>query len=138
MNYSTKGMICELPLISDKSGNLSVGEFLKHIPFLPRRYFVITDVPSDQVRGAHAHKECQQFLVCVTGSCSVVMDDGAKQNEILLDCPNKGLYLAPMIWSTQHKYSKNAVLLVFASDYYDEADYIRDYAQFQELSGLEI
>lgn len=124
-----------LPFFEDMRGNLSVGEFPKEIPFTPRRYFLVFDVPSTDVRGEHAHRKCHQFLICVKGSCSVVIDDGKSRGEIMLTNPYTGLYLSPMVWSIQYKYSADAVLLVFASDYYDSTDYIRDYDQFlAELS----
>jgi dTDP-4-dehydrorhamnose 3,5-epimerase-like enzyme len=124
------------PLINDLRGNLSVGEFEKEIPFLPKRYFTVFGVPSKEVRGEHAHKECHQFLLCLSGSCNVLVDDGMQREEFLLDAPNKGIYLPPMTWGVQYKYSDDAVLLVFASDYYDADDYIRTYSEFKELSGL--
>lgn len=123
----------ELPLVKDMRGDLSVGEFERSVPFAPRRYFLVFDVPSGRVRGEHAHKQCHQFLVCIKGSCAVVADDGVHRQEILLDRPNKGVHLPPMIWGTQYKYSADAVLLVFASHFYDSNDYIRDYESFLEL-----
>jgi dTDP-4-dehydrorhamnose 3,5-epimerase-like enzyme len=90
----------------------------------------VYDVESKEVRGEHAHKQCHQFLICVNGSCSVVVDDGTKRQEILLDRPGLGLYIPPMIWATQYKHSPDAVLLVFASEIYDPEDYIRDYQEF--------
>lgn len=119
-----------LKLVKDMRGDLSVGEFTRDIPFVPKRYFLVFNVPSEKTRGEHAHYQCQQFLICVKGSCAVVVDDGKTRKEILLDSPQKGLYLPPMTWGIQYKYSADAVLLVYASDYYDAADYIRDYAQF--------
>ncbi|MES1981094.1 MAG: WxcM-like domain-containing protein [Pseudomonadota bacterium] len=126
----TKVKVHELPLVKDLRGNLSVGEFGRGVPFSPQRYFLVFDVPSSKVRGEHAHKRCHQFLVCIKGSCAVVADDGFHRQEILLDRPNKGVHLPPMKWGVQYKYSTDAVLLVFASDYYDAEDYIRDYDQF--------
>jgi len=123
----------EFPFIKDMRGNLSVGEFERSVPFIPRRYFMVMDVPNREVRGEHAHHICQQFLICVKGSCAVVADDGKSRQEFLLDRPNMGLYMSPMIWGTQYKYSDDAVLLVFASDYYDSEDYIRDYSEFMSL-----
>lgn len=125
----------ELPHIEDMRGSLSVGEFERSVPFRPKRYFLVFDVPSREVRGEHAHRACQQFLICVKGGCSVVADDGKQRREYLLDRPDLGLYLPPMVWGTQYKYSGDAVLLVFASDYYDPADYIRDYGEFRALAG---
>lgn len=123
----------ELPYIEDMRGSLSVGEFDRSIPFLPKRYFLVFDVPSREIRGEHAHRSCHQFLVCVKGSCMVVADDGKCRREFLLDRPNLGIYLPPMVWGTQYKYTGDAVLLVFASDYYDPDDYIRDYREFEAL-----
>lgn len=125
----------ELPHIRDMRGSLSVGEFERSIPFAARRYFLVFDVSSREVRGEHAHRACHQFLVCVSGSCSVVADDGVNRREFLLDRPNLGIYLPPMTWGTQYKYSSDTVLLVFASDYYDATDYIRDYSEFKALTA---
>lgn len=120
------------PLIPDIRGSLTVGEFEQHIPFQPKRYFMVFDVPSKETRGEHAHLACHQFLICVRGSCAVLADDGVNRTEVLLDSPNKGVYLPPMTWGVQYKYSEDAVLLVFASHHYDAADYIRDYSEFIE------
>lgn len=122
-----------LRLVPDMRGDLSAGEFLKEIPFTPRRYFIVFNVPSVKTRGQHAHRRCQQFLVCVKGSCAVVVDDGQKREEVVLDSPDKGIYLPPMVWGIQYKYSPDAVLMVLASEYYDPSDYIRDYAEFTTL-----
>jgi dTDP-4-dehydrorhamnose 3,5-epimerase-like enzyme len=119
-----------LKLVADLRGSLSAGEFHDQIPFVPKRYFLVFDVPGKDVRGEHAHRQCHQFLVCVRGSLAVVVDDGTTSEEIVLDAPNLGLYVPPMIWAVQYRYSADAVLLVFASDHYDPADYIRDYDEF--------
>lgn len=118
--------------VRDLRGNLSFGEFTRQIPFVPKRYFMVHDVPSEKTRGEHAHRKCHQFLICVKGSCAVVVDDGQKRAEVVLDSLDKGIYLPPLTWGVQYKYSRDAVLLVFASDFYDAADYIRDYAAFVE------
>jgi len=123
------------PFISDMRGNLSAGEFEKSVPFTPKRYFLVFDVPSAETRGAHAHRQCKQFLVCARGCCSVVADDGSNREEFLLNKPDIGLYLPPMTWGIQYRYSADATLLVFASEYYDNSDYIRDYAEFLGLAG---
>lgn len=120
----------KLKVVEDMRGDLSVGEFERQVPFACRRYFVVYSVPSEKVRGEHAHRACHQFLVCLRGSCAVVADDGRHRQEFTLDGPGLGLYLPPMTWSVQYKYSADAILLVFASDYYDPADYIRDYDLF--------
>lgn len=119
-----------LPRVSDLRGSLSVGEFEQHIPFPVRRYFIVFDVPSTETRGEHAHIKCHQFLICVKGSVSVVADDGENRQEFLLDKPNAGVFLHAGTWGIQYKYSADAVLLVFASEHYDAADYIRNYDDF--------
>ena len=124
--------VYNLPLVFDMRGNLSVGEFDQHLPFIPKRYFIVFDVPSEKVRGEHAHKTLHEFLVCVKGSCSLAFDDGHNRDELILDRPNIGAHIAPMTWTTQYKYSRDAVLLVFASDKYDPEDYIRDYDEYLE------
>lgn len=118
------------PVIPDLRGNLTVGEFDRQIPFRPLRYFIVFGVPNREVRGEHAHRRCHQFLICLRGSCAVVADDGVHKVEVSLDSPDRGLYLPPMTWGIQYKYSTDAMLMVFASDYYDSQDYIRDYADF--------
>lgn len=121
-----------LHAVRDLRGNLSFGEFARDIPFVPKRYFMVFDVPSEKTRGEHAHYRCHQFLVCVKGSCAVLVDDGERRVEVVLDSLDKGIYLPPLVWGVQYKYSRDAVLLVFASDYYDADDYIRDYSKFVE------
>ncbi len=126
----------KLPYITDLRGSLSVGEFDSRLPFAPKRYFLVFDVPSEELRGEHAHRKCHQFLVCVHGTCTALIDDGSSRKEITLDKPNIGLYMPPMIWGTQYSYSRDAVLLVFASNHYDNSDYIRTYDDFcAELAG---
>ena len=119
--------------VPDMRGNLSVGEFQREIPFKPLRYFLVYGVPTAETRGEHAHHVCHQFLIVVNGSMSVVADDGEHREEFVLDKPSMGIYLPPMTWGIQYRYSTDAVLLVFASDYYDGADYIRDYGDFLKL-----
>ncbi|MDM7950752.1 MAG: WxcM-like domain-containing protein [Hydrogenophaga sp.] len=122
-----------MPSVADIRGSLSVGEFERTIPFRVQRYFLVFDVPSRETRGEHAHKICHQFLICVRGSCAVVADDGNTRQEFLLDQPDLGIHLPPMVWGIQYKYSPDAVLLVFASHFYDHTDYIRDYSEFLTL-----
>ncbi len=124
-----------MPKAVDIRGNLSVGEFERQIPFPVLRYFLVYGVPSRETRGEHAHFNCKQFLICVAGQCSVVVDDGKNREEFVLDSPDLGIYLPPMTWGIQYKYSVDAVLLVFASEYYDPKDYIRDYSDFLKLTG---
>lgn len=125
-----------LPQFRDIRGALTAAEFPRDLPFVPRRHFVVHGVPSQETRGEHAHRRCHQFLVCVHGSVRVLADDGRQRQEFVLDAPGLGLYLPPMVWGTQHRYSADAVLLVFASDPYDADDYIRSYDAFlAELAG---
>ena len=124
-----------MPRVPDIRGSLTVGEFDRSIPFAAKRYFMVYEVPSMETRGEHAHRECHQFLICVRGSCAVVADDGTTRQEFVLDRPDVGIHLPPMVWGIQYKYSADAVLLVFASHYYDSADYIRDYFEFRQLAG---
>jgi UDP-2-acetamido-3-amino-2,3-dideoxy-glucuronate N-acetyltransferase len=121
------------PVIRDLRGDLTVGEFDRHVPFRPLRYFMVFDVPSREIRGEHAHHRCHQFLICLRGSCAVVADDGQRKVEVALDSPQRGVYLPPMTWGVQYKHSEDAMLMVFASEYYDAKDYIRDYAVFTSL-----
>lgn len=120
----------ETPTIADIRGSLTVGEVRGALPFEPRRYFMVFDVPSRETRGEHAHRECHQYLVCVRGSCAAIADNGHVRQEFLLDRPTRALYMPPMIWGTQYKYSPDALLLVLASHCYDSKDYIRDYSEF--------
>jgi UDP-2-acetamido-3-amino-2,3-dideoxy-glucuronate N-acetyltransferase len=119
-----------LPIIPDLRGSLSFAEYGQYLPFIPKRYFLVYDVQSREVRGEHAHKGLHQFLVCVKGSCSVMVDDGKCREEYILNTPGAALHIPPMVWGVQYKYSPDAVLMVLASDVYNADDYIRDYDQF--------
>ncbi len=116
--------------VHDMRGDLAVADIPKDVPFTPKRWFAVFNVPSEKTRGEHAHYRCHQFLVCLHGSCAIVADDGINRTEVLLDSPDMGVYLPPLTWGIQYKYTADAVLLVFASDAYDPTDYIRDYADF--------
>lgn len=124
-----------LPLVQDMRGSLTYGEVDAQLPFAPRRIFTIFDVPSAEVRGGHAHRALHEFLVCVRGSCRVALDDGRHQDVVRLDRPTLGLYIPPMVWAFQDRYSADAVLLVLASHAYDAADYLRDYQEFRQRAG---
>lgn len=127
--------IVHLPTFEDMRGTLSVGEVGLHLPFEPRRWFMVYGVPSKDVRGEHAHKTLHQFLVCTHGTCTIVVEDGRNRTEIVLDRPKVGVHIPPMVWATQYKYSPDAVLLVLASAPYDPDDYIRDYDAFLALAN---
>jgi dTDP-4-dehydrorhamnose 3,5-epimerase-like enzyme len=122
--------IYRFPWVQDARGDLTVGEFENEVPFRPKRYFIVSGVPSGEIRGEHAHKRCHQFLICAYGQCSVTVDDGTARLEVLLNTPSIGIYVPPMIWGRQWQYSADAALLVFASEIYDPSDYIRDYDMF--------
>jgi dTDP-4-dehydrorhamnose 3,5-epimerase-like enzyme len=123
-------------LVRDARGDLTVGDFETEIPFKPERYFLVFNVPSESTRGEHAHFECHQFLICVKGSCSVIVNDGHSEAEVKLGSSNVGLYIPPLIWGVQYNYTSDAVLLVFASHVYDPDDYIRDFKEFENVVGL--
>ena len=125
--------IYRLPLIRDLRGALTFGEIDSPLPFIPKRYFTIFDVPGPNVRGEHAHRALHEFLICLRGACSVLVDDGSTREEVRLDSPDVGLYIAPMVWTVQYQYSSDAILLVLASEKYDAADYIRDYDEYIAL-----
>jgi UDP-2-acetamido-3-amino-2,3-dideoxy-glucuronate N-acetyltransferase len=125
--------VYRLPRAKDLRGSLSFGEIGRQVPFEVKRYFMVFDVTSEHIRGEHAHRTLQQFLVCVAGRCHVVIDDGASRHEAVLDSPAKGVYIPPMVWASQYKFTRDAVLLVLASEYYDAGEYIRDYGEFLAL-----
>jgi acetyltransferase-like isoleucine patch superfamily enzyme/dTDP-4-dehydrorhamnose 3,5-epimerase-like enzyme len=122
--------LVQLTRADDLRGSLVAADFEGALPFVPRRFFTVFGVPSSDVRGAHAHRRCHQLLVCVQGSVNAVVDDGHERQEFVLDRPDVGLHMEPMIWGTQYRYSADAVLLVLASDPYDPDDYIRDHDTF--------
>lgn len=121
--------------IYEKRGHLTVGEIGKGMPFVPRRFFVITDVPDRDIRGEHAHRALHQLLVCLAGSVECEVSDGTEWRSVVLDVPHVGLHIPPLVWGAQHDYTRDAVLMVLASAEYDSADYVRDFAEFQALRG---
>jgi hypothetical protein len=122
-------------LVEDPRGCLSGGGFPEQLPFQPVRYFVVFGVPEGQVRGEHAHRRCQQFFIALNGSVRVTIDDATMRETIVLDRPEMGLYVPPLVWSTQADFSPGALLLVLASDPYDPEEYIRRYDEFLALRG---
>lgn len=123
-----------LPLHEDLRGNLTFAEAQRHVPFPIQRYFLTFAVSSEQVRGEHAHHSLHQFLVCVHGRVHIAADDGTKQADFLLDRPDIGIHIPPMVWSVQYRFSADAVLLGLCSDNYNPDDYIRDYTEFVKLA----
>lgn len=115
---------------SDRKGNLTVVGNGIDVPFDVKRVFYLYDIPGGESRGAHAHRTCHQFLVSVSGSFEVVLDDGHNKRTVVLNRPFYGLHIPPDIWAAEQGFSSGSVCLVLASEKYDEADYIRDYEEF--------
>jgi dTDP-4-dehydrorhamnose 3,5-epimerase-like enzyme len=122
--------IIDLPKITDVRGNLSFIEGCRHIPFEIQRVFYLYDVPGGAIRAGHALKTCEQFLIAVSGSFEVVIDDGVSRSEYLLNRAYKGLLIPPRFWRELKNFSSGSVCLVLASQAYDEGDYFSDYEEF--------
>ena len=118
------------PSLGDERGSLVALEGVKTVPFEIKRVYYIFGTQPGVARGFHAHRNLQQVAVCVTGKCRMVLDDGEKREETWLDSPNKGLLIGQMVWREMHDFSSDCVLLVVASEHYDENDYIRLYSDF--------
>jgi len=129
---STVRLIALASLV-DERGKLAVAEFPSSLPFEPKRFFMISEVPADVVRGQHAHIQCSQFLVATAGSLKIMIEADGVREEFLLNNPEVGLLIPPMNWAVQFSYSEDCVLLVLASHTYEEADYVRDYDTFLAL-----
>ena len=128
--------LISLPKISDPRGNLSFIEGGQHIPFDIKRVYYLYDVPGGADRGSHAHKNLHQFIVAMSGSFDVVLEDGREKKRFHLNRSYYGLYVCPMMWRHLDNFSSGAVCLVLASSKYDAADYIRDYSEFQSMSNV--
>ena len=126
LNFSMRG---------DARGQLVVLEESKEIPFAVKRIYYIYETKKGVRRGFHAHKQLQQILICVSGSCKIHLDDGNETEEVLLDSPTRGLYISNNLWREMYDFSQDAVLLVLASELYDESDYIRNYDEFLKFVG---
>jgi len=122
--------IIELPKINDPRGNLTFIEGSHHIPFDIKRVYYLYDVPCGAERGAHGHRRLQQLIVAMSGSFDVILDDGFETRTFHMNRSYYGLYISPMIWRNIANVSSGAVLMVLASEIYDESDYFRDYQQF--------
>jgi len=122
--------IIELPRINNRAGNITPITNNINIPFDIKRVFYIYDIPGGEDRGAHAHKECHQFLIAASGSFEIEMDDGVNKRTVTLNRPYFGLHIPPGIWSAEKGFSSGSVCLVLASQKYNENDYIRDYNDF--------
>jgi hypothetical protein len=124
--------IIELPRINDPRGNLTFVESGRHIPFEVKRIFYLYDVPGGATRAGHALKTCQQFIIASSGSFDVIVDDGKSKKRFQLNRSYYGLYITPLIWREIENFSSNSICTVFASEFYAEGDYYRDYPQFSE------
>ena len=122
--------VIELPKISDPRGNLTFIEGPGHVPFAIKRVYYLYDVPGGSDRGAHAHRNLHQFIVAVSGSFDVLLDDGSRKQRFHMNRSHYGLYVCPMMWRYLDNFSSGAVCMVLASEHYDAADYIRDYDEF--------
>lgn len=121
------------PPLGDERGSLVALEAAKTVPFDIQRVYYLFGTQPGVARGFHAHKKLQQVAVCVTGKCRMVLDDGKTREEVWLDSSLKGVALPPMIWHEMHDFSPDCVLLVLASEHYDEMDYIRNYDDFLRM-----
>ena len=122
--------LINLPKVANRAGNITAIHNSIEIPFDIKRVFYLYDVPGGVSRGAHAHKECHQFLVAASGSFEVLLDDGKVQRLVQLNQPYTGLHIPPMIWASEVNFSSGAICLVLASHRYDEKDYLRDYSEY--------
>lgn len=122
--------LIDFPSLGDNRGALVALEANKTVPFDIKRVYYIFDTKDGVARGFHAHKALKQVAVCVTGSCRISLDNGNQKQEVLLDSPTKGLVIEHLVWHEMHDFTPDCVLLVLASEHYDEADYIRDYDEF--------
>ena len=126
------GRLIDLPKIIDPRGNLTVAEQQREVPFHMERVYWTYDVPSGESRGGHAHKECEEVIVAVSGSFDVTLDDGEARETYHLNHPYQGLYVGTGIWRTLEDFSSGAVCLVMASHLFEEEDYIRDYDEYRQ------
>ncbi|HTY54925.1 MAG TPA: FdtA/QdtA family cupin domain-containing protein [Candidatus Binataceae bacterium] len=128
--------LIELPLRSDKRGNLVFAQQGDHIPFPVKRIFFIYDVPEGATRAGHAHRTQHQCLILLSGSCLVKIDDSARRLQVVLDSPRTALYVPPLTWLDIDGFSAGSICLVLTSDVYDAADYVRDYAEYAHLAAM--
>lgn len=124
-----------LPSFPDDRGTLTFGQVGAQLPFVPQRFFTITGVPKGGVRGEHAHRLLHQFLVCLHGGCTIMIDDGRRQQTFRLDSPAVALHVPPLHWNRLYDFTPDAVLLCLSSGAYDRAEYIPDYETFQRMTA---
>ena len=129
--------VMQLNKIANRSGNITVINNSKELPFDAKRIFYIYDIPGGASRGAHSHLQCHQFLVAASGSFEIQLDDGIMKRKVRLNRPFLGLHIPPLIWASEMNFSSGSVCLVLASMVYNGEDYIRDYSKFIELRKLQ-
>jgi dTDP-4-dehydrorhamnose 3,5-epimerase-like enzyme len=127
-------LLVELPKIHDARGNLTYVEADRHVPFEVRRVYYLYDVPGGESRGGHAHEKLQQFIIAMSGSFDVILDDGRRRRTVSLNRSYYGLYLPRMVWRELVNFSSGSVCTVLASEYYDPTDYYRDYDEFRRIT----
>ena len=127
--------VIEMSRIENTAGNITPIQGIENLPFEVQRVFYLYDIPGGEARGAHAHKQCHQFLIAAGGSFEIVLDDGKNKRTVLLNRPYFGLHVPPGIWAAEQGFSSGSICLVFASHKYDEADYIREYDEFLEYKN---
>lgn len=132
MDYS----LVDFKILGDDRGSLVALESFGNVPFEVKRVYYIYGTAQDAIRGKHAHKKLEQMIVCVSGSCDFILDDGRNKNIVHLDSPAQGLYLKNTIWREFTNFSKDCVLVVLASEHYDESDYFRNYDEFLKFVGV--
>lgn len=126
--------LMDLPVINDPRGNLTFIEGNRHIPFEIKRVYYLYDVPGGASRAGHGHKKLHQLVIAMSGSFDIVIDDGFQKKRFHLNRSYQGLYLCPMMWRDIDNFSGGSVCMVLASDFYDEADYFREYADFARVA----
>lgn len=125
--------LIDLPVIKDRSGNITPIHNSLEVPFVVKRVFYLYDVPGGESRGAHAHKKCHQFLIAASGSFEVLLQDGTSELIVQLNRPYKGIHIPPMVWASEINFSSGSICLVLASEFYEPEDYIRDFTEFLNL-----
>lgn len=126
----------DFPILGDERGSLVVLDKFSEIPFKMKRVYYLFGMKADVSRGFHAHKKLHQIAFCISGTCRMIIDDGVNREDFIMESPSVGIDLPPMLWHEMHDFSADSVLLVIASDEYDESDYIRNYDEFMNLSHL--
>ncbi len=125
-----------IPRIDEPRGSLVFAEVGQHLPFEPKRFFCVFDVPDGEVRGGHAHRKLHEFLICLRGTWVVMLDNGFVQEVVLLDAPDVGLYLPPRLWRRHYQQGPGALLMALASDVYRPDDHVRDYQTFARMARM--